>query len=668
MASGAGVLNRKNGKGIRRLFKRTLRIPIATKLTLSYLAIIILMSAIFTIAGIHIIGDRVVAEAQEKVRNDLNSAREIYQNELSHIHEVVRYTGERFFLKDAMLNNDFGAAFVELDRIKNAEGLDLLGVTDKYGYVLVRTCNPNFTGDNQGHDAVINAALYTEEPVSSTILVNGDALQANTPDLAEIANIALVDTPLARNREETIMSDGMMLKAAAPIFDYENNFIGVVYGGVLLNKNHEIVDKIKHTVYENVIYNGQDVGTATIFMDDVRISTNVRNENGSRAIGTRVSEEVYDQVVTRGEPWIGRAYVVNDWYITAYEPIRDIRNKVIGILYVGILEQKYIDIQKQTSLIFLIISFVGALITMVLSLFVSRRISVPLRKTVAASKEVANGNLDVKVDIASGDEFGWLAYSFNKMSAALKERDEQLKEFTKKKISESERLAMVGQLAANVAHELNNPLQGIVTYASLSLERENFDDAARQNLNKIVIQANRCRDIIRGLLDFSRHKNPDKTLCDVNNLLRGCISLIENQAVFHNIDIDLDLDHSLPMVIADPSQIERVFLNLIINAADAMEGTGRLTIMTTMNSMDHCVDIDVQDTGHGILPQHLEKIFDPFFTTKETGHGVGLGLAISYGIVQEHNGKLTVKSKLGKGTTFTVSLPLTDEKVGVVHG
>jgi two-component system NtrC family sensor kinase len=223
-------------------------------------------------------------------------------------------------------------------------------------------------------------------------------------------------------------------------------------------------------------------------------------------------------------------------------------------------------------------------------------------------------------------------------------------------------------LAANVAHELNNPLQGIVTYASLTLEKDKYDDTCKQNINKIVVQANRCRDIIRGLLDFSRQKNPDKTLCKVNNLLNGCISLVENQAIFHNIDVVMNLDNSLPMVVVDPSQIERVFLNLIINAAEAMEGTGRLTITTTMNATDHCIEVDVQDTGPGIIPQHLEKIFDPFFTTKETGHGVGLGLAISYGIVQEHNGKLTVESKLGKGTTFTVSLPLMDEKVGVPHG
>jgi len=668
MASGVGVLNRENRKGISRLFKRTLRIPIATRLTLSYLAIIVLMSAIFTITGIQIIGNRIVAEAQEKVSHDLNSAREIYRGELTHIHDVVRMSAERFFIKDAIIAGDMDALAEEMLKVKEQEGLDILTLTDTTGAIIFRANSPERIETVTSYDEIVSAVLLRKTTVMGTTIVSSEELQRESLPLSEQAHFEFIDTPKARPRTETQVTSGMMLKSAAPIFDYEGDLIGVLYGGVLLNRNYEIVDEIKQTVFEDLRYKDKDIGTATIFQDDVRISTNVRNEDDSRAIGTRVSEEVYNQVVLNGEPWIGRAYVVNDWYITAYEPIRNIRYQVIGILYVGILEQKYLDIRSQTSLVFLGISLIGALVTMILSWFVSQRISVPLRKMVAASKEVSNGNLGVKVDVVSGDELGWLAYSFNKMSETLKERDEKLKEFTKKKISESERLAMVGQLAANVAHELNNPLQGIVTYASLTLEKEKYDDTCKQNINKIVVQANRCRDIIRGLLDFSRQKNPDKTLCKVNNLLHSCISLVENQAIFHNIEIVMNLDDSLPMVVVDPSQIERVFLNLIINAAEAMEGTGRLIITTTMNVTDHCVDVDVQDTGPGVLPQHLEKIFDPFFTTKETGHGVGLGLAISYGIVKEHLGKLTVESKLGKGTTFTVSLPLADEKVGAVHG
>jgi two-component system NtrC family sensor kinase len=244
------------------------------------------------------------------------------------------------------------------------------------------------------------------------------------------------------------------------------------------------------------------------------------------------------------------------------------------------------------------------------------------------------------------------------MATALRDRDEELKEYAKRKIMESERLALIGQLSANVAHELNNPLQGIVTYSHLLLEEETCSDEERANIQKIVVQANRCRDIIRGLLDFSRQKKPDKTLCNVNTLLQGCISLVEKQALFHNIRLNTDLQEDLPMVVLDPSQVERVFLNLIINAAEAMDGNGRLDLATRHNRKKKNVEIRVQDTGHGISAENMAKIFDPFFTTKETGHGVGLGLAISYGIVKEHGGTISVTSELEKGTTFTVSLPL----------
>jgi len=646
-----------------------IRIPIATKLILGYLLVIVFISAVFMVVGVRLISRLILSEAQEKVRNDLNSARAIYQNELNHIDEIVHYTGNRFFLKDALLNGDLASAFNELERIKETENLDMLAITDKYGYVLIRTCNPGFTGDNQGHDQIINRVLYKKEPVAATIIVSGEDLKKDTPELAEKANIKLVDTPLARDREGTEVTDGMMLKAAAPIFDYDNNLIGVIYGGVLLNQNYEIVDTIKQTVYEDVIYNGQDVGTATIFMDDIRISTNVRNEDGTRAIGTRVSEEVYNQVIMRGEPWIDRAYVVNNWYITAYEPITDLYGRIIGILYVGILEQKYLDTQKQTILAFLGISIVGALVSMAASYFIAHSIHVPIQILVSASKRVAGGDLDTKVFVQTNDELQYLAESFNSMSTALIKRDEQIKDFATKKIMEAERLALIGQLSANVAHELNNPLQGVVTFSHLLLEEHPCDDPFfTEALEKIVGQANRCRDIIRGLLDFSRQRKPDKTICNLNDVLENCVSLLEKQALFHNIEIVKNLQIDLPMTVADPSQIERVFINLIVNAAEAMDGSGKLTLTTFFNAKDKTIEIDIKDTGSGIRKEDMDKIFDPFFTTKDVGHGTGLGLAISYGIVKSHKGNLLVKSVEQKGTTFTIVLPVVSSEEGNGNG
>jgi len=637
---------------------KSIRLPIATKLTLSFLSIILLSSLIFTIVGIQIINNRIIAEAQERVSNDLNAARYIYQNRLQHVEDTVKFTAVRLFMGD-ILRGDIRQEYVdELSRFKESEGIDVLTITDKTGRVALRVANPAMTGDDQSLDEIVQVVLMTWAPASGTSIVSAEELQRESPALAEQAYFAFVETPMARPRPETEETAGMMLKAAAPIFDAEGHFIGMVYGGILLNRNYDIVDKIKQTVFQNVVYEGKDIGTATIFQDDVRVSTNVKNNSGNRAIGTRIQEDVYNQVIVKQEPWIGRAYVVTDWYITAYEPIRDINGRVIGILYVGILEQKYADIQNQTVLAFVGITIAGAVFSTLIALLISRNISGPIKKLVSASEQLANGNLDAKVDLASGDEFGKLAHRFNQMADVLRERDERLKEFATKKIMESEKLAIVGQLAASVAHELNNPLTGIVTYSHLMLEKIPCDDPTRISVEKIAGQADRCKDIIRGLLDFSRQRKPEKTLSNINSILRGCISLVENQAAFHNIQIVENYQDNLPLIVIDPSQIERVFMNLIINAGEAMNGGGKLTLATRLNSDDRVVEVEFTDTGHGISEENMNKLFEPFFTTKDIAHGTGLGLAISYGIIKSHKGVISVESEVGKGTTFVVRLPL----------
>ncbi len=244
------------------------------------------------------------------------------------------------------------------------------------------------------------------------------------------------------------------------------------------------------------------------------------------------------------------------------------------------------------------------------------------------------------------------------MASALKERDKQLKEFAKSKIMESERLALIGQLAANVAHELNNPLQGIVTYSHLLLENDSCNGSSMSSAQKIVTQANRCRDIIRGLLDFSRQRKPDKTVCNINAVIDECIGLVEYQALFHNIEIIKEFDENLPMIVVDPSQMQQVIINMVVNAAEAMDESGQLTLVTGYDPVEKVIEIKIRDTGQGIPEANVRKLFDPFFTTKDVGHGTGLGLAISYGIVREHNGSISVDSELGKGTSFLIKLPM----------
>ena len=281
---------------------RAIRVPIATKLVLSFLLIVAFISTIYMLVGVQLISNRIVSEAQDKVRHDLNAARELYLGKLAHINDAVRITSDRFFLQDALQSGDLEDAHHELKRVRQQEGLDILTLTDENGNVILRTSYIDHVGDNQSNDELIKAVLENREPIASTILVSGEDLALESPLLAKKAYFKFIETPRARERDETDETAGMILKAASPVFDSQNNLIGILYGGTLLNRNFEIVDKVKETVYEELQYEGKDIGTATIFQDDVRISTNVKNEDGSRALGTRVTEEVYNQVVLQGEP------------------------------------------------------------------------------------------------------------------------------------------------------------------------------------------------------------------------------------------------------------------------------------------------------------------------------------------------------------------------------
>ena len=646
------------GGGLARLF----RLRLGAKLELSFLLIIVVISLILSLVGTWLIGDRFVEQAQEKVRTDLNSAREIYQNHLLRISDAVRFASYRDFVRDPAMAGGRERLLRRLQDICIEEHLDAMTLTDARGIVLLRTANPGAYGDDQSGQQLVRAVIEKQVPVAATVVIPRDELMLASPALAQRATVELVPTEMARPRTESVMTTGMALKAAAPVFDFNHRFVGVVYGGVLLNRNHEIVDKIKQTVFQGLQYQGRDMGTATIFQDDVRIATNVQNLDGSRAIGTRAAADVYDRVVRNGEKWIHRAYVVRDWRISASEPIRDYEGATIGMLYVGLLEGKYFDVRRRTVIVFLAITLAGSLLALVLSHYLTQRLSGSVKLLVAGAEQLACGNLDQRVEVRSGDEFQELAETFNAMAEALKARDEQLKEQAKRKVMESERLAMVGQLAAGVAHEINNPLTGIVTYSQLLLEKVPGEGSTRSSLQKIVTQANRCRKIVRGLLDFSRQSKPDERPCNVNAVLQDCLSLVGNQALFHNIEIVRNLACDLPLVPMDPSQIQQVFLNLIINAAEATPGEGRLTLATRLAATDKAVEIEFADSGCGIKPADLERIFEPFFTTKGARRGTGLGLAISYGIIKEHKGTITVESEFGKGTTFVVSLPLSLEE------
>jgi signal transduction histidine kinase len=241
----------------------------------------------------------------------------------------------------------------------------------------------------------------------------------------------------------------------------------------------------------------------------------------------------------------------------------------------------------------------------------------------------------------------------------LRERIRMQKELeeTHLKLLHSEKMASLGKLAAGVAHEINNPLGGILLYANLLFEDMPPENPQSANLKKIIDQTLRCKDIVKELLDFGHQAEHNMVMCDINQILEQSISLLSRQSSFHNIQIIEDIDPHLIPIIADPGQLNQVFINLITNAADAMNGTGILTVRTYSLPEEGKVGVEISDTGCGIPPEVLPRIFDPFFTTKDMGKGTGLGLSTVYGIIEEHGGTIDVRSQPNQGSTFILRLP-----------
>ncbi|MDZ7665344.1 MAG: ATP-binding protein [Desulfotignum sp.] len=235
--------------------------------------------------------------------------------------------------------------------------------------------------------------------------------------------------------------------------------------------------------------------------------------------------------------------------------------------------------------------------------------------------------------------------------------EKELKQ-AQKQLARSEKMASLGQLAAGVAHEINNPLTGVLFYASLLLERNDLDEDAREDLNYIVEDANRCKNIVKSLLVYSRSTDSNKRIVHINEIVEQSLKLVRDQKKFRNIKIRRLLDDEMMLVNADVSKLNQVIINLIINAADAMNGTGRISLNTYRDKPNKKVFLEVEDTGEGIPRENLSKIFDPFFTTKEVGKSTGLGLSIVYGIIEEHGGRISVKKTGAKGTTFILEFPM----------
>jgi len=667
---------------LRDIFRENLQ----KRLVLGFLVATCLTGVVATLVGIKIISDSTMDEAQRKVQQDINTAKLIYGYNMERLAFQVRCVALRTPLEAAISSGDM-TGLEDLKRLirrgtetRDEQGsecicIDMLSVVDAQGTVLYRASNPEIKGDTVLWDPVIRKCLEEGVPLSSTELIPLEWIRRENPHLSERLEIPIVKTPQSIEIGQQRLPEGMVFRAAYPIFDAHGTLRGALVGGVLLNKDYTMVDKIQETVFHDEKYQGLDMGFATIFQGGVRISTNVMTETSERAIGTVVSKEVYEKVVERGEDWVGRAFVVTDWYLSSYVPIYNIDNAIIGMLYVGILEAKYRDMRLYAMWVFLGITTLGMIVAFIISFRMGHTIIERIRILKQATETIGTGDLDYRLPSSTSSDFGMLDEAFNDMVTSLRDRDERLKKALQQ-LTQTERLVALGQMAAGVAHEMNNPLGGILLYSNLVLEELPEDSPARENMDKIVYQTNRCREIVQNLLDFSRTPSGEMLPLDINEVLLTSLGLVKDQSMFQGIEIQTDFADGLPQVNGDRSRLEQVFLNLFINASDSMTTGGRLTVATKLISRfpsnreedtemericllasPHTIKITVSDTGKGIDKAYLSHIFEPFFTTKDPGQGTGLGLSIAYGIVRKHDGFVDVESEPGRGTTFFIFLP-----------
>ena len=611
---------------------------------------------VFAFVTSRVIGSYLAEAANERVARDMDLANAFYRNKLDEVAAITYRLSLDHWVNLNMSGaiQDQAEALAAIDRqitdkiaVLALGGTHFIAVVDNNGEILVGRVlsadgelSPVIKGGNWGELPFIPTVLSSGLSKSATEVIPVEFLAQ--VGLEDQAFVPLLETPKAAeelydSREGTA---GLALTGVSPLKNEKGHVVGAVVAAYLINNDFTLVDRIKEVA---------GVDTVTVFFGDLRVSTNVMTEERERAVGTRVSEDVFKVVLEQGRTYVGNAFVVNQTYITQYEPLRDHAGQVVGILYVGALQSTFQALvetfQKQVILIALVCIVLAGVIAVPIARFITR----PIASLVEANRQLAQGNMAIQVQTTGEGELAILGRSFNVMVNKLQQ--------TQQELLQKEKLASMGQLAAGVAHEINNPLGTILLFSDVMYKEADEDDARRDDLKMIISETKRCQLIVANLLNFARQQDVMAQQTNVHLLMDQMIKGFDQQPTFDAIKVIREYSPDLPTIQADPGQLQQVFVNLITNAAEAMEGGGTLTI-STRSIGDQSVEIKFTDTGGGIPKEDFHKIFTPFYTTKILGKGTGLGLSIVYGIIKMHRGQITVQSKIQEGTTFTITLPV----------
>lgn len=597
-------------------------VSIKTRILVSFFVVVLTLSVSIALLGYYVIEHDIFRRTERKVLNDLKVARMVYTAEIERIGQGLRLI----------------SADGDLEELRHRLDLHYLRYVRASEFATLRS-------------DLAQRAATGGQALGGTRKMSLDELDSMPGDFPGKRLIPIKATPMAGPTEREVLDHVMVKEYAVPVTDEMGRVEGVLYGGRIVNRDYTFVDRIRDLVYGRELYRGKPVGTVTIFQDDVRISTNVLSEDGQRAIGTRVSAQVYEKVVEEGQVWHDRAFVVTDWYKTAYEPIRNVEGEVIGILYVGTLEQPFNDMARHILLIFLTAVAAATVIAVLFSFILAGAISKPLTQVVHASECLASGDWGCRVNAnTSVKDINSMAEAFNAMAVGLKQRQESLR------IS-NEKLAAMNKsyvdLIGFVAHELKGILASAVMNAyavrdgylgMINFKQRKALDSVTRNLDYLDATVKKFLNlgrVERGELEVHKTKlNLRKDVFDASMQSLAAISIRKKLNIINEIDPELNVQ-------ADADLMQIVANNLVSNAIKYSPDAGQISMMA--RAVNGKIEVEVYNDSTPLSEEQRARLFQKFsrLDNPETKKvkGTGLGLYITKQIIERHGGDIRVEPR-----------------------
>ena len=652
-------------------------LPLRVRLLGAFVGVVVLSGALTILAGSFLIKRMVISEAERRVVLGLKTARAMWERRLDEALKACLVMAEGDIAEKLSSHQAVDPHLLDELRIKLE--YDFLHILDSRGTILTTAY-----GDNKGTQAsnspVISRVLQTGKSAAGISLLPLAALTIKNDALAARTRIRVLPTPHAKPGGLQEITSAMVLEAAAPILDDHQELIGIVRVGTVINQNFDFVDFVRENVFTAATYGGKNLGTVTIFQGDVRITTNVVGPDGKRAIGTRVSAEVYDKVLNEGRMWTGPAFVVDSWYISAYEPLRNLNEEIVGMLYVGVLKKRYDDMRRQAMTLFSVVAVLVFLCAVSLSLWLSARQARPITQLTAGADEVARGNLNYQLSYsteAKRDEIYRLTSAFNQMVSSLKERDRQLQrsrdDLQQTATELKEWVQNYLDALEFITHELKNQIAAmkINLLAVHDGYIGNISTEQKEALNDVVTAINRAEEMILNYLNLSRIEKGElqvraRPVHLESDVIRPVLSNFRGRLEATGMRVEVDFPEDL-FVQADPALLEIVYENLLGNAIRYGRDGGVVKLWG--KRLGDKAELHVWNDGPGVPADQIDRLFRKFSRLQtaakvQPGRGTGLGLFITREIIRRHGGAIHAQSRYHEWLDIIFELPLPDALLG----